>query len=77
MPIDGIKTNPASIDPTAAPIVLTKYSVPLSAAGRSDDRENHRIAIGNVAPSASAGSITITMQLSTRTSGKSGPAPFS
>ena len=61
MPMLGMSTNPASSAPTAAPAVFTKYSVLLWAAGSSERRANQRIAIGKVAPRASAGINTMTL----------------
>ena len=70
IPIAGISTKPASSAPTAAPAVLTKYSALLCRAGSAASCANQRIAIGNVAPSASAGTNTITRHDSTRTAGE-------
>ena len=73
IPSDGISTKPASSEPSAAPTVLTKYNALLCRAGSAASRAYQRIAIGNVAPSASAGTNTITRHDSTRTAGNSRP----
>src|SRR5262245_47077865 len=50
-PRSGTNTNPAAIDPMAAPDVLAPYSLPAGPPGRVDATVT-RTAIGNVAPSA-------------------------
>ena len=54
-PSAGNSAKPASTAPSAAPIVLTAYNQPASAAARRAPRTIQREAIGKVAPIAAAG----------------------
>jgi len=72
-PTAGISTKPASNAPTAAPAVLSAYKAPLDRGGFEDPTANHRTAIGNVAPSADAGTNTMTRHERSRIAGKSIP----
>ena len=70
-PTAGISTNPATSAPTAAPAVFAAYSAPAESV--VDELPAARTATGNVAPSASDGTIIRPMHESRRTAGKSRP----
>ena len=68
-PMAGNVTKPARSTPAVAPAVFAAYSAPVARPACAAVAANHRTAIGNVAPSASAGIDTSTKHEARRAAG--------
>ena len=73
----GMRTKPAASEPSAAPAVLAPYSRPAGPPGRVGEATTTRTAIGNVAPSATAGTSRTANEHAILTIEKTEPVPSS